>query len=410
MKTILFSPIAFNLAETTRAVEVAKIISNDFDCHFVSYGGAYEPMLEESGFRLTRLEPRLTPQTIQKLYAFDHGRWIGAPYSFDAVRQMVLGELELFKRIKPAAVVTGTHPSNCISCPAAQIPLVCIVQSGMALNTAARRGRLKNMDVLDAVPIRWLPGGIRAKLSEWLLDIVLEVAARPFNQLAGEYGMKPIQHVEDFFLAGYHLLVTEPPGFSDPVFPPTAHFVGPLIAHLDRVLPEEVLNLPRDLPLIYFTMGSTGHPDIIARIIEGFKGKPYRVIAPVKDLLGQRSVRIPENVLVTGLLPALEANRLADIAVIHGGIGSIMITCLAGKPAVGIAMSPEQLINLENLAAKGFALRIPQRELNAETLCHSIERLLADRVAQQKARAYQEEVEKWHSPELIRSFFCRTFG
>jgi len=410
MKTILFSPIAFNLAETTRAIEIAKALSNDFNCHFVSYGGAYEPMLEKSGFSHTRLEPRLTPQAIQKLYAFDHGHWIGAPYSLEAVRQMVLGELELFKRIKPVAVVTGTHPSNCISCPVAQIPLVCIVQSGMALNTAARRGRLKNLDVLDTVPIRWLPAGIRSKLSEWLLDIVLKVAARPFNQLAGEYGVKPIHHLEDFFLAGYHLLVTEPSGFSDPVFPSKAHFVGPLIAHLDAALPEEVLNLPRDLPLIYFTMGSTGHPDIVARIIEGFKGKPYRVIAPVKDLLGQQTVQIPENVLVTGLLPALEVNRLADIAVIHGGIGTIMIACLAGKPVVGIAMSPEQLINLENLVAKGFAIRISKRELNTTNLCQTIDRLLADPVARQKALAYQVEVEKWDSQKLIRDYFCATFG
>ena len=410
MKTIIFAPITFNLSEATRAIAIARAISKDFDCHFVSYGGAYEPLIEKAGFPLTRLEPRLIPKAIRNIYALDQGRWIGAPYATDAVRRMVRGELALYKLLQPAAVVTGINPSNCISCPTAQIPLVWLVQSGMALNSAARGGKLKNIDVLDTLPLRWLPDGMRTKLSELLLDISFGVSARPFNRVAGEYGLKPFQSMEDFFNSGYHLLVTEPPGFSDLEFPPTARFLGPLITRMDIPLPEEVLNLPRDLPVIYFAMGSSGRPDIIKHIIQGFKGKPYRVIAPVKELLGQPAFQIPENVLVTSWLPALEANQLADITVIHGGIGTVMNACLAGKPVVGIAMSPEQLINLENLAAKGFAIRIPQRKLSPECLCHSIDRLLADPVAQQKAREYRDEIEKWDTNESIRSFFYQTFG
>jgi len=410
MKTIIFAPITFNLSETTRAIAIARAISNDFNCHFVSYGGVYESLIEKAGFPLTRLEPRLTPKAIRNIYALDHGRWIGAPYPADAVRQMVRGELVLYKQLHPAAVVTGINPSNCISCPTAQIPLVWLVQSGMALNTAARGRKLKNMDVLDGFPLRWLPDDMRTKLSELFVDLVFGVSARPFNLVASEYGLKPFQSMEDFIHSGYHLLVTEPSGFSDLEFPPAARFLGPLITRLEIPLPEEVLNLPRDLPVIYFAMGSSGRPDIIKHIIQGFKGKPYRVIAPVKELLGQQAFQVPENVLVTSWLPALEANQLADITVIHGGIGTVMNACLAGKPVVAIAMSPEQLINIENLVTKGFAIRIPHRELSPESLCRSIDHLLADPVAQQKAREYRNEIEKWDTNESIRSFFYQTFG
>jgi len=410
MKTILFSPITFNLATTGRTIAIAKAIAGDFHCHFSSYGGAFETLIEKEGFPLTRLEPRLTPEKIERLYAIDQARWIGPSHSVDFVRQMVRSELALYESLQPAAVVTGMNPSTCISCPTAQIPLVWVIQSGIAMNTAARLGKLKNVDMLDVAPIRWLPDSLRVKLSEMILNGVFAFAAKSFNQVAVEYGLEPFRCVEDLFWRGYDLLTAEPPGFSDLPLPPNAHLIGPLITRLNVPLPDEALNLPRDLPIVYFAMGSSGQADVIARIIAGFAGKPYRVIAPVKNLLDKRSVQIPDNVLVTGWLPAHKANLLADISVIHGGIGTIMTACLAGKPVVGVAMSPEQFLNLENLVKKGFAIRIPKGSLTADRLCHSIDRLLADPVAQEKAREYQKVVEEWDTPQHIRRFFCETFG
>lgn len=410
MKTILFSPITFNLATTGRTIAIAKALANDFHCHFSSYGGAFEGLIEEAGFPLTRLEPRFTPQKIKRMYAIDQARWVGPSHSAEFVRQMVRSELALYEALQPAAVVTGMNPSTCISCPAAGIPLVWVIQSGVALNTAARLGKLKNMDVLGSAPLRWLPDGFRTKLSEVLLDKVFSFAVKSFNQVGMEYGLEPFHCLEDLFWRGHDLLVAEPPGFSeDPLLPPHAHPIGPLITRLDVPVPEEVLHLPKDLPVVYFAMGSSGQAEVIARILAGFAGKPYRVIAPVKHLLEGHSVKIPANVLITGWLPAHKVNPLADLSVIHGGIGTIMTACLAGKPVVGVAMSPEQFINLENLAGKGFAIHIPKASLTPDRLYRAIERLLADPAAVQKAKEYQKLVEEWDTPRHLRKFFCERF-
>lgn len=98
-------------------------------------------------------------------------------------------------------------------------------------------------------------------------------------------------------------------------------------------MPAEVLNIARDRPLIYFAMGSSGTPEIVARILESFEGKPYRVIAPIRFQMAQvAGARVPSNVLVTDWLPALQVNRMADLAVIHGGIGTVMTAALpAGR-------------------------------------------------------------------------------
>ena len=76
-KVLLFAPCAFNLAETSRMVEIAKGVrhhpkaSQVFDVHFISDGGEFEQLIERHGFPLTRLEPRLTPEKIEQ-----SPRWI----------------------------------------------------------------------------------------------------------------------------------------------------------------------------------------------------------------------------------------------------------------------------------------------------------------------------------------------
>ena len=108
-------------------------------------------------------------------------------------------------------------------------------------------------------------------------------------------------------------------------------------------------------------MGSSGTPEIVANIIEGFAGKPYRVVSPVKFMLAKvPGVKIPPNVIVTDWLPALQVNRMVDLSVIHGGIGTVMTAAYAGKPVVGVGMQPEQDANIACLARKGFAIRVPK--------------------------------------------------
>jgi UDP:flavonoid glycosyltransferase YjiC (YdhE family) len=64
--------------------------------------------------------------------------------------------------------------------------------------------------------------------------------------------------------------------------PPNYYYTGPLIARQNFPILDEVRKIPRDKPVIFFAMGSSGTPNIIARIVESFEGKPYRVIAAVK--------------------------------------------------------------------------------------------------------------------------------
>lgn len=157
-------------------------------------------------------------------------------------------------------------------------------------------------------------------------------------------------------------------------------------------------------------MGSSGTPEIIARILQGFGGAPYRVIAPVKAHLEKLNVSLPDNVVVTDWLPAHKVNALADISVIHGGIGTVMTAALAGEPAVGVGMQAEQNANLDCLVRKGFAIRIAKRKADASHVLAAVKQLLSDQMAKQKARAFSAIVAQWDGPTQAAQFLTEKYG
>ena len=115
-----------------------------------------------------------------------------------------------------------------------------------------------------------------------------------------------------------------------------------------------------------------------------------QVIAPVAAHIEHMNVNVPENVLVTGFLPAHKVNPLADISVIHGGQNTVMQACLSGTPIVGVGMHPEQQANLDACVRKGFAIRLSKRKVTASAVLEAVHALLHDEKAAQAVIDFQQ--------------------
>jgi UDP:flavonoid glycosyltransferase YjiC (YdhE family) len=168
--------------------------------------------------------------------------------------------------------------------------------------------------------------------------------------------------------------------------------------------------MPRDKPIVYFAMGSSGKPALVAEILEGFRKKPYRVIAPVRSHIDQMTVDIPDNVVVTGFIPAHKVNPMADISVIHGGQNTVMNACLSGTPIVGIGMHPEQQANLDACVRKGFAIRLNKKRASASDVLAAVDRLLQDEAAKKAVETFRRQLEKWDGPENVTRFLRKHYG
>jgi UDP:flavonoid glycosyltransferase YjiC (YdhE family) len=406
-KTIVFAAATYNFAETMRLVEIARACRDSFRVIFTSYGGDFEWLITDEGFPIIPMHPRLTPQKIERLYKIMRWEMVSHPFAVDHLTDRVKGELHWLRALKPVAVVTGLCLSWPISCRVAGVPLVWVAQT-TSLAPYWHSHLATWPDFLDFRPLRRIPDSILNFLARYLMHFNRLIMVR-FNATARLFGARPFKGAE--FWEGNHTLLAEPREFSGlDSFPPHYHFLGPLIARLARDIPPEVKNLPRDLPIIYFAMGSSGERQIIADILKGFAGKPYRVIAPVKKLLQSISVDIPPNVVVSDWLPAHKVNPMARVSVIHGGMGTVLTACLSGTPIVGVGMHFEQEANLECAVRKGFAIRLRKQRVNAADIMAAVDRFLDDPEAHRKALEFKKIIEKYDAPANAHRFLVQTFG
>jgi len=233
---------------------------------------------------------------------------------------------------------------------------------------------------------------------------------KPYNEIGAQYGLKGFDNFIEL-IEGDHVLLADIPHWVNlPKIRPNLHYIGPLPYRRDIPVPKEVVDISKDKPIIYFAMGSSGKPKFIREIIEGFDGKSYRVIAPIKSLVKELNITIPSNVLVTGFVPAHKVNPMADISVLHGGQNTVMQACLSGTPIVGIGNHPEQQANLDACVRKGFAIRISRREVTAFAVLMAIDKLLHNKGEKEKVKTFQKELMKWDDPVNAARFLYETFG
>jgi UDP:flavonoid glycosyltransferase YjiC (YdhE family) len=398
--TIVFGIVGWNIAETTRMIEIAKALPDDMEAEFVSYGGKFESLVSEAGFPLTRLEPREDLAKIDLLWRIDRGETYAHPFSRDELRARVARELELFARLRPLALVMGSVLSFPVSARAAGIPLINVIPFAMS--------RMYFANGLPAAPgaPKWQNRLFRFAAEK------LPLLTRNFSAAATEHGLPRFKNLLSLWEGDINLLTEIPEMFPTVQLPPNWRFTGPIFARLDAPVPaevESVLSTTGD-PVIYFAMGSSANRELLHRVLEYFNGLPVRVIAPVKDHMEGYAGNVPDNVMVTGWLPAHLVNPRCDAAVIHGGQGTVQTACASGTPFLGIGMQPEQSINIQSVVDFGAALRLSRRGISREGFISYLMQLLENQSFRSRAgelRALFEEIDGAGNAARYISEFAR---
>ena len=191
MKTIVFAVAGYNLAETGRHIEIRKTCRNKFNIVFFSYGGAYESLIEEEGFRLKKMEPRLSEKQLSHVRKALSGETLNTVGYFTAkeMEPRVENEIKFFKELNPACVLTGWCQSVLVSARAAGVPLINVLHS-TTITEYYQAGLQTLPDRRDYPFIRWFFS--EEQLNRWISNLVLKLKlpAKPFNILAKKYGLR----------------------------------------------------------------------------------------------------------------------------------------------------------------------------------------------------------------------------
>jgi UDP:flavonoid glycosyltransferase YjiC (YdhE family) len=392
VKIICF-PHFYYLSEVSRLVEIGQSLRRlGQEVVFFSHGGGYEHVAREAGFEVVSIAPQMTPERAADFMAFNRGEK-GNPFrdSFftcEELQAYVPSEADAFRQARASAVLIGWNLPSYLSAPLAGIPIL-VQQPGpfTAPFFDSKMGVFQPslFDAARRVPLNWLVNWWLPRTRIWLA---------PFNRMAEALGLPQWKSTLDL-MAGDLTLVMDAPeilGISpdelhsyrpkNPQFfhrPPVYRYGGPCFARLPGDVPARILahfDTPR--PKLYCAMGVSGSPRVLREVIEIADNLEIQSVIATTTVLPERNGNDAGRVLLTPHVPAHLVNPLADIAITHGGAGTVQTAIHAGTPLVGIPMHLEQTGNISLVTRQNAGLLLSKWDLNRRSLGRALERLLTD--------------------------------
>lgn len=388
-----FFPLTFNLAETGRAILVAKrYVGLGGKALFFSHGGTYEHLIKDFGFEFIRVKPIFNEEIVNHIISVNRREKKGVPYSSSFLREAVKEEVKAFIESGVKLIVSFHNLASSISVRSAGIPLICVTP-------AAGNFYLKIPDNYENFFMRILPQKIKVPIINHLFNHGKTFLA-PFNTVAKEFEVKPFKST---IMLGYgdKTLGTTFFDFIN-IFPnqqqfPKQDYVGiilleELFSNRFSIDDQKVINekikkhLETKQKTILFTMGSSGDKNLFLKIISTLEKLDYSTIAVYANILNEHKLpKVGKNILLLKFVPSIKKlHNLVDLSIIHGGQGTVYSAAYSGKPIIGIPMNPEQHLNLEKMVGHKTGLMISKRFFKDQTFINTIHTIFNNYIFYQK--------------------------
>jgi UDP:flavonoid glycosyltransferase YjiC (YdhE family) len=169
-------------------------------------------------------------------------------------------------------------------------------------------------------------------------------------------------------------------------------------------LPPVVHGPERGRPLVYLTSGTAFNDDeLLRQAIAGLSALPVDVLvvtgATSSVQLDQQD--LPPNVTLERWVPQGNLLPHIDLAVSHGGSGT-MLNCLAkAVPHLLLPQGADQFGNAQAVCAAGAGRQILPGDLTAEAITRAARELLADDDVRENARRLSAEIAAMPSPHEV---------
>lgn len=401
MSICLFPNMAY-LSETSRAIEIYKALREHGEAPLVAtHGGTYEWVLREEGIPYHLVSPVLTPSRCREYVLANIGRQRNF-YTVPELREHVDKETAFFREHRVRVVHTGFTLSTKLSTRVLNIPLATTHGSFFPLVFEKRIAPFRKD--FDRGPVRLVPEVWKRRFANWLFSHA-GIYTKPFHAVARDLRVTQVQSLADLFLGDY-AFVTDTPEIIGITREEMAGWenvpdgrysgrirlmhAGAIYARLFGEVPPDVTEFLRpDKPGVFVALTSSVGK-YLSTVYETLREIDARVIFCTTT--HPKNFKAEEHILLRDHIPSHKVMPMCDIAIIHGGQGSVQTAIASGTPVIGFPLQPEQNLNLQLLENHGTGFNLPLYALRKKQLTLHINQLLTDptyRVNMARLRAWQ---------------------
>jgi MGT family glycosyltransferase len=227
--------------------------------------------------------------------------------------------------------------------------------------------------------------------------------ALPLNQLRSSVNLSADPNLD--MLYRYLFLMTAPPRFHSAFtrLPPTAQ----TIQHVsfdrsgEEQLPEWIAHLP-DRPTVYASLGTAYNrtPGVFNTILNGLRDEPINLVLTIgSDQNPADFGPQPPNVHIERYIPQSLLFAHCDLAVTHGGFGTIMTALNHALPMVVMPIAADQPDNAWQCSRIGVAEVVTADQRTPEVIRQAARTVLHDPRYRENAEQVRDEMRALPGPE-----------
>jgi UDP:flavonoid glycosyltransferase YjiC (YdhE family) len=432
MLKILVSTIFQDSGEATRAIEICKELEKlftdeeDFHIIFLSRNSRFDNQIIQNGWELEYSDPRMSGVGLHQDLKMKKGELIG---EYKIAYEVINGEYTSYQKIRPDIVLFGFWPVAGLvrRLFSPEIPGICFIPLPIS-NEFINNTKIFPDDVplLSRLPIaiqssilKSLPSRIKQR-NPLLSHSVIRKAIKKYSN-----NMLHPKNIVDM-LSTDLMLVNDISDYYEYRLPERIHFTGPVfaqsIARNDNVI--ELNQYLRDNRVkIFATLGSSGNEKQLIEVIQAAKlldqEKYVSLILCPSSIADIDKMKVfisgCNNIYITDkFINSNEVLAKTDIAVCHGGQGTLQTVISNGVPFVGIATQPEQQVNLDHMVSNGAGIRIHKKQWERDTIKDAIERISNSESFKDKAKwlrsIYLQYDGKKESAKYIYEYLIKIGG
>lgn len=360
MKLCTFPNCAY-LSETSRMIEIYKVLkSRHIDVIMATHGGPYEKLFAQEGIEYYVVPPHFSDERARQYVKSNTGEdGIQDFYSSSELKEHVQNEIEFFEKNGVDRVLSGFTLSCSISTRALNIPYF-VTHLGSFVPPVFEKNMLvptlvTNSKLFQIIPQSWL---------KKLVNVLMyksKFGTKVFNEVAESFGVEKFHSMTEVMI-GDVVVVTDLPeilGISKvdiEGWKPAGKYKkyynksyqlrygGAIYAKLFGDVPKELLGfIDTDKPKIYIALTS-GSAQVLERVYEGIKNIDAKIV--IVTTLHNVNMSSHDNILIVDHLPSHKVMPHMDLAIIHGGQGSVQTAIAGATPLLGIPLHVEQGLNV----------------------------------------------------------------
>jgi UDP:flavonoid glycosyltransferase YjiC (YdhE family) len=381
-----FLPDFSSMGETLTLVKIAKVYTEDGGkVVFFSHSSEFEYMAKDIGCPVVRLQHFFKKKHEDLENSYQKGmpfekllyRW----FDTETIENAVKTEIDAFTEYKVDVLVSAFNLTSSISARASKIPLVVVI-SGVNIPPFFESGYVTFPEDFENVFTRLLPQSLKNRIARWYI-IHNKNLTRNFNNVAKKYHLAPFKYFNDLYL-GDHTLICDDINFLG-IQPtkdfPLNNFIGPIVprstedSSRNRLDTDVERHLRRPGRSMVVVMGSEyNYRGLIPELVEALNATPYNVIIVHRNIKDSGMIsKADDNILFKEYVPLAALLQKVDLAMTHGGRGTIYTVAYSGKPAICVPVIVEHQFYIDCLVRAGAGVRLSKRALFSQKLLPTIQ-------------------------------------